>query len=70
MEYRIGETFQWGDDLVKTVVDTDEYLGCGQCYFYHNPDCCNMDCMEISRGDETNVHFEKVGNKNGLIKDE
>ena len=36
MEYKIGEKFQWGDDLVRTVTDTDEYLGCEQCYFYHS----------------------------------
>lgn len=34
MEYRIGETFQWGDDLLKTVADTDECSGCEQCYFF------------------------------------
>ena len=70
MEYRIGETFQWGNDLVKTVADTDESLGCEQCYFCCDADCFNMNCMGASRGDETYVHFEKVGNKNGLIKDE
>ncbi len=70
MEYRIGETFQWGDDLVKTVVDTDEYFGCEQCYFLHDADCSNMECMRLCRGDNADVHFEKVGNKNGLIKDE
>ena len=60
MEYRIGETFQWGDDLLKTVADTDESLGCEQCYFYHSADCCNMVCMKICRGDDTDVHFEIV----------
>lgn len=62
MEYRIGETFQWGDDLVRTVVETDEFLGCEKCYFYHSADCYNINCMKASRGDETDVHFEKVGN--------
>lgn len=65
MEYRIGETFQWGDDLVKTVADTDECCGCKQCYFSHSAGCysMSMDCLKVGRGDETDVHFEKVGNK-------
>lgn len=62
MEYRIGETFQWGDDLVKTIADTDECCGCEQCFFFHDADCSNINCMGASRGDETDVHFEKVGN--------
>ena len=66
MEYRIGETFQWGDDLVKTVADTDESLGCEQCYFCCDADCFKMDCMKICRGDNTDVHFEKVDELKGI----
>lgn len=68
MEYRIGETFQWGDDLVKTVVDTNEDFGCEQCYFYRNPGCGHMNCMGESRGDGTNVYFEKVDEMNRVME--